>query len=147
MGNIDAPEAKEAPEGMKEAPEGMEASDNEEDAKEKEAPKMMPPAHGQGMPKNTMENLPKAQAAKDATMAHFILENWSDGLTMFHFNGTYHSDNFEGIVWHLKQQNPGLKIITIATVQQTDIDSLSEENENLATYILCVPENMTRTGR
>jgi uncharacterized iron-regulated protein len=96
---------------------------------------------------STMMNLPKAQAAKDATMAYFILENWSEGKTFFHFNGTYHSDNFEGIVWHLKQQNPGLKIITIATVQQKELDKLSEENEQLASYILCVPDNMTRTGR
>lgn len=138
MVGIGAPEDK--PAEMK-SPAGMAASE------EKEAPKMMPEGHGKGMPKNTMENLPKAQAAKDATMAYFILENWTEGKTMFHFNGTYHSDNFEGIVWHLKQQNPGLKIMTIATVQQTEIDSLSEENENLASYILCVPENMTRTKR
>jgi hypothetical protein len=80
-------------------------------------------------------------------MAHFILENWTDGKTLLHFNGTYHSDNFEGIVWHLKQENPYLNIQTIATVQQADIDSLDEENEQLANYILCVPENMTRTRR
>lgn len=116
-------------------------------SEEKEAPKMMPAGHGMGMPKNTMENLPKAQAAKDATMAYFILENWSEGKTMFHFNGTYHSDNFEGIVWHLKQQHPELKIMTIATVQQSEINKLDEENEQLASYILCVPENMTRTSR
>lgn len=138
MVGIGAPEDK--PAEMK-APAGMAASE------EKETPKMMPAGHGKGLPKNTMENLPKAQAAKDATMAYFILENWTEGKTMFHFNGTYHSDNFEGIVWHLKQSNPALKIMTIATVQQSEIDSLSEENENLASYILCVPENMTRTKR
>ena len=148
MGLIGTPEGEKAPEGMKEKPAGMkEAPKSLEASEEKETPKMMPAGHGSGLPKSTMENLPKAQAAKDATMAHFIMENWSEGLTMFHFNGTYHSDNFEGIVWHLKQQNPGLKIMTIATVQQTDIDSLSEENENLASYILCVPESMTRTRR
>jgi uncharacterized iron-regulated protein len=130
-----------------EAPMGMAASEEKEAAEETEAPKMMPAGHGSGIPKNTMENLPKAQAAKDATMAYFILENWTEGKTMFHFNGTYHSDNFEGIVWHLKQQNPELKIMTIATVQQTEIDSLSEKNQQLASYILCVPENMTRTRR
>jgi len=160
------PEGDEASEGMKERPAGMmkaptgmvapkdtvaseekEVPESMKASEEEEAPKMMPAGHGSGMPKNTMENLPKAQAAKDATMAYFILENWTEGKTLFHFNGTYHSDNFEGIVWHLKQQNPELKIMTIATVQQTEIDSLSEENKQLASYILCVPENMTRTRR
>jgi len=134
MGSIGAPEKKEAPKDTAAS-------------KETEAPMVMPAGHGSGMAMSSMANLPKAQAAKDATMAYFILENWTEGKTMFHFNGTYHSDNFEGIVWHLKQQNPGLNIMTIATVQQTDIDSLSEENENLASYILCIPENMTRTRR
>ena len=32
-------------------------------------------AHGMGMASSTMENLPKSQASKDATMAYFILEN------------------------------------------------------------------------
>lgn len=138
MAGIGGPADKPA---EKEAPSAMAASE------ETEAPKMMPAGHGSGMAKSTMANLPKAQAAKDATMAYFIMENWTEGKTMFHFNGTYHSDNFEGIVWHLKQQNPELKIMTIATVQQAEIDSLSEKNEQLASFILCVPENMTRTKR
>lgn len=94
-----------------------------------------------------MANLPKAQAAKDATMAHFIMENWTKGQTMFHFNGEYHSRNFEGIVWHLKQSHPELKIMTISTVQQKDVSELEEENTGIANYVVCVPESMTRTKR
>ncbi|MEN8157217.1 MAG: ChaN family lipoprotein [Bacteroidota bacterium] len=105
------------------------------------------PMHGMSKKMPPMENLPKAQAAKDATMAHFIMENWTKGKTMFHFNGSYHSNNFEGIVWHLKQQNPELKIMTINLVQQEEIDEVSEENLNSANYIICVPESMTRTKR
>ncbi|MCD4745217.1 MAG: ChaN family lipoprotein [Bacteroidales bacterium] len=90
-------------------------------------------------------NLPKAQAIKDATMSYFILKNWSDGKTFIHFNGTYHSNNFEGIVWYLKQENPDLKILTIASTEQAEIDKLSEESFNLADYILCIPESMTKT--
>jgi uncharacterized iron-regulated protein len=131
------------------APEGDGTTEEQEDTDSTvhETPAMMPPAHGQGMASSGMENLPKAQAVKDATMAYFILENWSEGKTLLHFNGSYHSDHFEGIVWHLKQHRPGLKIMTIATVQQKDLDSLSQENEQLASFILCVPDNMTRTSR
>jgi uncharacterized iron-regulated protein len=105
------------------------------------------PMHAQGQADTTIMNLPRAQAAKDATMAHFILENWTAGKTMFHFNGSYHSENFEGIVWHLLQQNADLKIMTISTVLQPEIESLTEENINIANYIVCVPESMTRTKR
>ncbi|MCB0805702.1 MAG: ChaN family lipoprotein [Bacteroidales bacterium] len=90
-------------------------------------------------------NLPKAQAIKDATMAYFILQNWKAGQTFIHFNGTYHSNNFEGIVWYLKQAKPDLNILTIASVEQDSVDELEEANANLADYILCIPKDMTKT--
>ena len=91
------------------------------------------------------ENLPKAQAIKDATMSHFILENWEEGFTFLHFNGTYHSDNYEGIVWYIQQSNPDLKVLTISSVEQDTIKDLKEEHLNLADYILSVPSSMTKT--
>ena len=98
-----------------------------------------------GMGGHVTANIPKAQAIKDATMAHFILENWHAGETFLHYNGSYHSDDFEGIVWWLKQAKPELNIVTITTVEQDTISALSEENTGAADYILCVPSNMTKT--
>ena len=91
------------------------------------------------------ENLPKAHAIKDATMAYSIAQFAEKGKLFLHFNGTYHSDNFEGILWYLNKYKPGLNIITISSVEQEGIDKLDEENLNLANYILVVPENMTKT--
>jgi len=91
------------------------------------------------------ENFPKAQAIKDAAMAHFILQNWSSGKLFLHFNGSYHSDNYESINWYLKQYNADVKIVTITTVSQEDISELSEENEGKADFIICVDEDMTKT--
>lgn len=99
----------------------------------------------EGMGAHASPNLPKAQAIKDATMAYFILENWEKGKTFIHYNGSYHSDNYEGIVWYLKQENPELKIFTITTVEQDTITDLKQEYKNVADYILCVPANMTKT--
>jgi uncharacterized iron-regulated protein len=90
-------------------------------------------------------NLPKAQAIKDATMAHFIMKYFEPGKTVLHFNGAYHSDNFEGIYWYLKLNNPELKILTISTVEQDDVDTLSEENTGIANYVINVPATMTKT--
>jgi len=90
-------------------------------------------------------NFPKAQAIKDATMAYFITQNWSDGKKFIHFHGTYHSNNFEGIYWYLKKYNPELKIVTIATVSQKSLKSLEKENQGLANFTICVDEDMTKT--
>ena len=100
-----------------------------------------------GMGDHVNENFPKAQAAKDATMAHFILENWSEGKLFFHFDGAYHSDNFEGIVWWINKLKPGLNIKTISTVYQEDIEELNEDNLGRANYIFAIPETMTQTNR
>lgn len=91
------------------------------------------------------ENLPRAQAIKDATMAHFILQNLKPGNIFIHFHGTYHSDDFEGITWYLKQQRPDLKIVTISSKEQEDIEKLEEENMGKADFILVIPEDMTKT--
>ncbi len=91
------------------------------------------------------DNLPKAQALKDATMAHFILQYYKPGSIFIHYNGSYHSDNYEGILWHLKSKRPELKYATITTVSQKDITKLLEENKGRADYIICVDERMTNT--
>ena len=90
-------------------------------------------------------NFPKAQAIKDATMAFSILEYYKTGTTFLHLNGSYHSDNYEGILWYLKQEKPNLNYKTISTVSQKDIGTLSEEHKGKADFIICVPENMTTT--
>lgn len=91
------------------------------------------------------QNFAKAQAIKDATMAHFILENLQKGETFLHFNGSYHSDNFESIVWYLQQKNSKLKILTISTVEQQNVEALMEEHHKKANFILAIPQTMTKT--
>ena len=91
------------------------------------------------------EKMPKAQALKDATMAHFILENFNNGTIFVHYNGTYHSDNFEGISWYLKKSQPSLKILTIATVEQEDISKLEKDYYTKADFILVVDRDVTKT--
>ena len=90
-------------------------------------------------------NIAKAQALKDATMAHFIMQNWEQGKTFLHFNGAYHSDNYEGIVWYLKKANPELKIVTITTVEQENLDSVATESLKKADFILVANEDVTKT--
>ena len=87
----------------------------------------------------------EAQAIKDATMAQSILRYNSNGQTSLHFNGAYHSDFHQGIVWYLKKERPSAKVFTLTTVSQLNIDQLEKEHLGRADLIICVNENMTKT--
>ncbi len=102
--------------------------------------KMLEMMGGHGGP-----NMPKAQATKDATMAYFILQNFKPGNLFIHYNGSFHSDNYDGINWYLKRNQPNLKYATITTVSQKNIKELLAENKGKADYIICVDEDMTNT--
>ncbi len=95
---------------------------------------------GHGSPR-----LVKAQAMKDATMAWSIAHHLPEGALFLHFNGSFHSDYHEGIVWYLKQYRPELEVKTITTVSQDDINKLDEENLGKADFIIAVDEDMTTT--
>jgi uncharacterized iron-regulated protein len=96
-------------------------------------------------PAHVTRNIARAQAMKDATMAHFILQNFTKGKTFLHFNGSYHSDRFQSIIWYLLKSNPALKIITISSVEQKDLDDLEKKSEGLGSYIVVVPESMSKS--
>jgi len=94
------------------------------------------------------DNLPKSQACKDATMAYHIVQALTGthaDSKFVHYNGTYHSDGFEGIVWYLKQYNKALTVSTISAVRQKDVTRLEKENTGKADFVICVVEDMTRT--
>lgn len=91
------------------------------------------------------ENLINAQALKDATMAYFIMKNWQPGNLFLHFNGSYHSKRHEGMVWQLRIKRPDLKLLTIATVEQENLDKMEIQFIDEADFIIVIPKNMTKT--
>ncbi len=93
-----------------------------------------------GSPKLVM-----AQALKDATMAHFILKNYQEHSLVLHYNGAFHSDFFEGILWYLKKERPDLNYKTISTVSQDDLSVLENQHLNRADFIIAVDAQMTST--
>jgi uncharacterized iron-regulated protein len=91
------------------------------------------------------QNLPKSQAYKDATMAHFILKNWTKGKLFIHYNGAYHSNNHQAIEWYLKQQNPNLKIMVISSTEQKDNTKLDDKAIDIGDFIICTSSTLTKT--
>ena len=90
-------------------------------------------------------DIAKAQALKDATMSHFIIKNSTSTSVFLHYNGAYHSDNYQGIVHYLKKSVEEDQILTISTVSQDNIYKLKSKYKDQADFIICVPENMTST--
>lgn len=90
-------------------------------------------------------HLMEAQAFKDATMAHFILANKKLNNSVYHINGAYHTDFYQGIVWYIQQAQPNARILTISTVTQEQINQCDKENFGKADFIICIPESMTKT--
>jgi len=97
------------------------------------------------MGEHTSPNMPKAQASKDATMAYFITKNLKPKSVFIHFNGSFHSDNFDGINWYLRKYQPEVAITTISTVEQNQLETLEKEHLNKADFILVIDEDMTKT--
>lgn len=91
------------------------------------------------------ENFPKSQAIKDATMAHFLVEAMQPNSIFLHLNGSFHSDNFEGIAWYINNYNKNLKTQTISVVEQVDVKTLEKEHLNKATFIIVVDSDMPKT--
>jgi hypothetical protein len=93
-----------------------------------------------------MLNIQTAQAAKDATMAYFSLKNFNQGNLLFHFEGSYHSNYQQGIIWWINKIQPGLKIKSITTVMQSEWNRMTvKEKTAIANYIIVVADNMTQT--
>ena len=92
---------------------------------------------------HSTDNLPMAQAIKDATMAESIWMHLKPNALFVHFNGSYHSDYYQGIGWYLKRERPNLRILTIGTTSQAALKKLAKENYNQADFILVVDEDLS----
>lgn len=91
-------------------------------------------------------NFIAAQAIKDATMAESILKNIQPGKTFIHYNGNYHTKEFGGIYWYVKQKNPNLKMAVISVFESKDPELKIPEKDYIPTdFNLIIPEDMTKT--
>lgn len=91
-------------------------------------------------------NFISAQATKDATMAESILKNIQAGKTFIHYNGNYHSKEFGGIYWYIKQKNSNLKMAVISVFETEDPELKVPEKDYIPTnFNLIIPGDMTKT--
>ena len=91
-------------------------------------------------------NFISAQAIKDATMAESILKNLQQGKIFIHYNGNYHSKEFGGIYWYIKQKNPNLKMAVISVFESENPVLKVPVKDYIPTdFNLIIPSDMTKT--
>lgn len=90
-------------------------------------------------------NFVAAQAIKDATMAESILDNLKRKQLMLHFEGDYHSKEYGGIYWHLKDKKKRLKIAVVSVFESDDPSLPLPEGAVLTEFNIVVPSDMTKT--
>ncbi|PWN66374.1 ChaN family lipoprotein [Chryseobacterium oncorhynchi] len=91
-------------------------------------------------------NFISAQATKDATMAESILKNIQSGKTFIHYNGNYHSKEFGGTYWYIKQKNPNLKMAVISVFESENLELKVPAKDYIPTeFNLVIPSDMTKT--
>ncbi|PRY88097.1 ChaN family lipoprotein [Mongoliibacter ruber] len=98
--------------------------------------------HGSSM---NVDFMIEAQALKDATMAYSLFEYIGEGHNILHINGSYHSNNYEGIVWYIKQAYPDINLLTINTVELEDDQTLDEKQLKSADFIIVVPADSPKS--
>ena len=89
-------------------------------------------------------NLVKAQAIKDATMAYNILQNWEKGKYFIHYNGTYHSKNYDSIYYYLNYYDPKVDIVSIHCWGVKNNLELPTD-QNAADFNIMIPKSMPTT--
>ncbi len=91
-------------------------------------------------------NFISAQATKDATMAESILKNRQPGKIFIHYNGNYHTKEFGGIYWYIRQKDPHIKMAVISVFESEDPDLKIPDKDYVPTdFNLVIPADMTKT--
>lgn len=91
-------------------------------------------------------NFVAAQAVKDATMAESIVQAQQKGKILLHFHGDYHSKEYGGIYWYLKQAQPDLKIAVISVFESEELNLPTPKENYIPTeFNLVFPSDMTKT--
>lgn len=83
-------------------------------------------------------NFALAQAIKDATMAWNIVTALQTNEKLIHFNGSFHSNYYEGIYWYIKHYRPNTNIATIAVMKQSEFNR--RRDAYLADFLIVVTD-------
>lgn len=98
--------------------------------------------HGSSM---NLDYMIDAQAIKDATMAYSLFDYLEKGHQILHINGSYHSNNYEGIVWYVHQKFPDISLLTINTIEQENLSEIDEKTMQSADFIIVTASDIPKS--
>lgn len=90
-------------------------------------------------------NFVAAQAIKDATMAESIVQRLESGKLLLHYHGDFHSKQYGGIYWYLKQARPELKVAVISLAESENTGLPLPGDFVRTDFNLVIPKDMTKT--
>jgi hypothetical protein len=95
---------------------------------------------GRHIPQNMLNMQIKLQ------MQRCLFQNFNQGDLLFHFEGSYHSNYQQGIIWWINKIKPGLKIKSITTVMQSEWNEMTANEKNTITnYIIVIADSVAQT--
>lgn len=83
-------------------------------------------------------NFALAQAIKDATMGWNIAQALKTHQHVLHFNGSFHSNYYQGIYWYINHYRPKTKITTIAVIKKSEFKH--KRDSYLADFVIIVDD-------
>lgn len=95
------------------------------------------------MAKFLPSNMAKAQATKDATMAHNIVKYLTDdNKRYYHFHGEMHSGGNTAICYYLRQFRPEIDLGTISVIKVKDPLQFDAAKQGRSQYNIVIPKSM-----
>jgi len=95
--------------------------------------------HGGQMSEGTLKRIFQAQVLWDATMAYSISQFYRENpaVPIVHFNGSFHSEHYMGVVGHLKRVHKELNIVTLTVIPSSDFPMIDfKEIAGIADFVV-----------
>lgn len=106
--------------------------------------------HGGQMPESVLMRIFQAQVLWDATMAYSIGQFYRENpqIPIVHFNGSFHSDHYMGLVGHLKRDYKEMKIITLTVIPTLNFPMIDiKELEGIADFVIVSDKSLQNENR
>lgn len=106
--------------------------------------------HGSQMPENVIMRIFQAQVLWDATMAYSISQYYKENpqVPIVHFNGSFHSEHYMGVVWHLKRDHKEMNIVTLTVIPVSDFPMIDfKKIAGIADYVIVSVKSLQKDNR
>ena len=106
--------------------------------------------HGGQMSESTLMRIFQAQVLWDATMAYSISQYYRENpqVPIVHFNGSFHSEHYMGVVGHLKRNHKEMNIVTLTVIPASGFPMIDfKEIAGIADFVIVSDKSLQKDNR